>query len=58
MLHWSDPTPLLHVVAINWKSSRVFLCRFESGAVLVHRHVAIISETEPTLYHDRVHLAD
>ena len=44
------------VIAINWKSSRVVLCRFESMAVLVHGHVAIITETESTLHHDRVQL--
>ena len=43
-------------LAINWKSSRVVLCCFESMAVLVHGHVAIITEAESTLHHNQVHL--
>jgi len=44
------------VIAINWKSSGVVLCRFESMAVLVREHVVITTETESTLHHDQVHL--
>ena len=33
---------------INWKSSRVVLCHFESMGSLLHGHVAIITETEST----------
>jgi len=52
------PGAVLCVIAINWKSSRVVLCHFESMAFLVCGHVAIITETESTLHHDRVHLAN
>jgi len=44
------------VTAIKWKSSRVVLCRFESMAILVRGHVAIITENESTLHHDQVHI--
>ena len=39
----------------NRESTWVVLCRFESVAILVCGHVAIITETESTLHHNRVH---
>ena len=42
------------VIARNWKSSWVVLCRFELMAILVRGHVAIVMETDFTLCHDQV----